>query len=399
MVASFPGKQGTAVNRGQSVFAQLLDFVPFSHFEHLVDRFSSNHGVRHFSAWSHLLCMMYSQLTRREGLRDLVACLNSQRAKLYHIGIRSRISRSTLADANERRDWRLFEALGHRLIETAVELYHGEDLSIGIKEPLYALDSTTIDLCLSLFPWADFRSTKAAIKAHTIVDLRGSIPVFIHITSGKVHDVNVLDLIRWPVGSIVTMDRGYLDFGRLQAMHQQQVSFVTRAKDNTRYTRMASREVDKSTGLRSDQTIVLATPKSKEAYPDRLRRISFRDPETNNYLVFLTNRFDLPALTIAEIYRKRWSVECFFKWIKQNLSIKHFFGNSINAVKSQIWIAVCVYLVVVIARKRLNLPAMPQLLMNIFEVNMFEKTSLDQLVADAISQFDDPQVCNQLTLF
>jgi hypothetical protein len=399
MVASFPGKQGTSVNRGQSVFAQLLEFVPFSHFEHLVDRFSSNHGVRHFSAWSHLLCMMYSQLTRREGLRDLVACLNSQRAKLYHIGIRSRISRSTLADANERRDWRLFEALGHRLIATAVELYHGEDLGIGIKEPLYALDSTTIDLCLSLFPWADFRSTKAAIKAHTIVDLRGAIPVFIHITSGKVHDVNILDLIRWPAGSIVTMDRGYLDFGRLQAMHQQQVSFVTRAKDNTRYTRIASREVDKSTGLRSDQTIVLATPKSKESYPDRLRRISFRDPETNNYLVFLTNRLDLPALTIAEIYRKRWSVECFFKWIKQNLSIKHFFGNSINAVKSQIWIAVCVYLVVVIARKQLNLPMTPQLLMNIFEVNMFEKISLDQLVADAISQFDDPQVCNQLTLF
>ena len=387
------------MNRGQSVFAQLLEVVPFSHFERLVDRFSSNHGVRHFSAWSHLLCMMYSQLTRREGLRDLVACLNSQRAKLYHIGIRSRISRSTLADANERRDWRLFEALGHRLIATAVELYHGEDLGIGIKEPLYALDSTTIDLCLSLFPWADFRSTKAAIKAHTIVDLRGTIPVFIHITSGKVHDVNILDLIRWPAGSIVTMDRGYLDFGRLQAMHQQQVSFVTRAKDNTRYTRIASREVDKSTGLRSDQTIVLATPKSKESYPDRLRRISFRDPETNNYLVFLTNRLDLPALTIAEIYRKRWSVECFFKWIKQNLSIKHFFGNSINAVKSQIWIAVCAYLVVVIARKRLNLPMTPQLLMNIFEVNMFEKISLDQLVADAISQFDDPQVCNQLTLF
>lgn len=399
MVASFPGKQGITVNHGRTVFAQLLDFVPFSHFEHLVDRFSSNHGVRHFSAWSHFLCMMYSQLTRREGLRDLVACLNSQRAKLYHIGIRSKISRSTLADANERRDWRLFEALGHRLIATAVELYRGEDLDIGIKEPLYAMDSTTIDLCLSLFPWADFRSTKAAIKAHTILDLRGTIPVVIHITSGKVHDVNILDLVRWPAGSIVVIDRGYLDFARLQALHQGQVSFVIRAKDNTRYTRLASREVAKYTGLRSDQTILLATPKSKHAYPDRLRRISYRDPETNKYLVFLTNRFDLPALTIAEIYRKRWSVECFFKWIKQNLSIKHFFGNSINAVKSQIWIAVCVYLVVVIARKRLNLPAPPHLLLNIFEVNMFEKIPLDQLVTTALTPFDDQPPNNQLNLF
>jgi len=387
------------MNRGRTVFAQLLDFVPYSHFEHLVDRFSSNHGVKHFSAWSHFLCIMYSQLTRREGLRDLVACLNSQRAKLYHIGIRSKVSRSTLADANERRDWRLFEALGHRLITIAVELHQGEDIGIGIKEPLYAMDSTTIDLCLSLFPWADFRSTKAAVKAHTIVDLRGAIPVFVHITNGKVHDVNILDGIRWPAGSIVVVDRGYLDFERLHTLHQQQVSFVIRAKDNTRYTRSTSREVDKSTGLRSDQTILLATPKSKRAYPDRLRRISFRDPETGKYLVFLTNRFDLPAITIAEIYRKRWTVETFFKWVKQNLKIKHFFGNSINAVKSQIWIAVCVYLVVVIARKRLNLPAAPQLLLNIFEVNMFEKIPLDQLVNEALMHFDDADADNRLKLF
>ena len=353
------------MNRGQSVFAQLLEFVPFSHFEHLVDRFDSNRGIRHFSAWNHFLCIAYSQLTRREGLRDLVACLNSHSSKLYHIGIRGKISRSTLADANERRDWRLFEALGHRLIAIAVELHQGEDIGLGFKEPLYALDSTTIDLCLTLFPWADFRSTKAAVKAHTIVDLRGSIPVFVHITTGKVHDVNVLDLIVWPAGSIVVVDRGYLDFARLQSLHQRQVSFVIRAKDNTRYTWAASREVDKSTGLRSDQSILLATPKSKLAYPDRLRRVSYRDPETDKFLVFLSNRFDLPAFTIAEIYRKRWQVETFFKWIKQNLSIKHFFGNSLNAVKSQIWIAVCVYLIVVIAKKRLNLPASPQLLLNI----------------------------------
>jgi len=331
-------------------------------------------------------------------LRDLVACLNSQRAKLYHIGIRGRISRTTLADANERRDWRLFEALGHRLIATAVELYQGEDIGLGIKEPLYAMDSTTIDLCLSLFPWADFRSTKAAVKAHTIIDLRGSIPVFVHITTGKVHDVNILDMIHWPPGAIVVVDRGYLDFTRLQALHQRQVSFVIRAKDNMRYTRVAWREVDKSTGLRSDQSILLATPKSRLAYPDRLRRVSYRDPETDKFLVFLTNRFDLPALTIAEIYRNRWAVETFFKWIKQNLSIKHFFGNSINAVKSQIWIAVCVYLIVIIARKRLNLPASPQLLLNIFEVNMFEKVQLDKLVFDAVSHFPDDPADNQMIL-
>jgi hypothetical protein len=386
------------MNRGRSVFAQLLDFVPFSHFEYLVERYASNHGIRHFSAWTQFLCIAYSQLTRREGLRDLVACLNSQRNKLYHIGIRGKISRSTLADANERRDWRLFEALGHRLISTAVEIYQGEDIGLGIKEPLYAMDSTTIDLCLSLFPWADFRSTKAAVKAHTIIDLRGAIPVFVHITTGKVHDVKILDMIHWPAGAIVVVDRGYLDFTRLQALHQRQVCFVIRAKDNMRYTRVAWREVDKSTGLRSDQSILLTTPKSRRAYPDRLRRVSYRDPETDKFLVFLTNRFDLPALTIADIYRNRWAVETFFKWIKQNLSIKHFFGNSINAVKSQIWIAVCVYLIVIIARKRLNLPASPQLLLNIIEVNMFEKTQLDKLVFDAVSHFSDDHADKQMIL-
>ena len=387
------------MNRGRTVFAQLLEFVPFKHFEYLVERYAANNAVRHFTAWTHFLCMAYAQLTRRDGLRDLVACLNSQRSKLYHIGIRGKISRSTLADANERRDWRLFEALGQRLIATAVELYHGQDSGLGLKEPLYAMDSTTIDLCLTLFPWADFRSTKAAVKAHTIIDLRGAIPVFVHITTGKVHDVNILDLIHWPAGAIVVIDRGYLDFARLQALHQRQVSFVIRAKDNMRYTWSASREVDKSTGLRSDQSILLVTAQSKLAYPDRLRRVSFRDPETHKYLVFLTNRFDLPALTIAEIYRKRWQVELFFKWIKQNLSIQHFFGNSINAVKSQIWIAVCVYLLVMIARKQLNLPASPQILLNIFEVNMFEKTTIDQLVTDALLNFDDYPIDKQMNLF
>lgn len=387
------------MNRGRAVFAQLLDLVPFSHFEHLVDRFKANHGVKELSAWSHFLCLAYAQLTRREGLRDLVACLNSQRTKLYHLGIRSRIARSTLADANERRDWRMFEALGQRLIAVALELYRDEDLGLGIKEPLYAMDSTTIDLCLTLFPWADFQSTKAAVKAHTIIDLRGAIPIFLCITTGKVHDVNLLDAVALPAGTILVIDRGYLDFGRLNALHQRQVCFVIRAKDNLRYTWIASRAIDRSSGLRSDQTILLATAHSKLAYPERLRRVSFRDPETAKYLVFLTNRFDLPALTIAQIYKNRWQIELFFKWIKQNLSIKHFLGNSLNAVKSQIWIAVCVYLLVVIARKRLQLPASPQILLNLFEVNMFEKIPLDQLVTNALSTHDSHDRDNQLSLF
>lgn len=387
------------MNHGRTVFAQLLDFVPFKHFEYLVEKFLANHAVRSFSAWSHFLCLAYAQLTRRSGLRDLVACLNSQRAKLYHVGIRSRVSRATLADANERRDWRLFEALGQRLIAIALELYQDEDIGLGLKEPLYAMDSTTIDLCLTLFPWADFRATKAAVKAHTIIDLRGAIPVFLTITTGKVHDVNLLDAVRLPAGAIVVVDRGYLDFARLYALMQRQCSFVVRAKDNLRYTWIESRKVDKTTGLRSDQTVLLVTAKSKRAYPKRLRRVSFRDAETGLYLVFLTNRFDLPAITIAAIYKQRWQIELFFKWLKQNLSVKHFFGNSLNAVKSQIWIAVCVYLLVIIAKKRLAMDVSPQIFLNLIEVNMFEKITINQMVTDALLNIDDPILDNQLNLF
>ena len=387
------------MNHGRTVFAQLLDFVPFKHFEYLVEKFLANHAVRSFSAWSHFLCLAYAQLTRRSGLRDLVACLNSQRAKLYHVGIRSRVSRATLADANERRDWRLFEALGQRLIAIALELYQDEDIGLGLKEPLYAMDSTPIDLCLTLFPWADFRATKAAVKAHTIIDLRGAIPVFLTITTGKVHDVNLLDAVRLPAGAIVVVDRGYLDFARLYALMQRQCSFVVRAKDNLRYTWIESRKVDKTTGLRSDQTVLLVTAKSKRAYPKRLRRVSFRDAETGLYLVFLTNRFDLPAITIAAIYKQRWQIELFFKWLKQNLSVKHFFGNSLNAVKSQIWIAVCVYLLVIIAKKRLAMDVSPQIFLNLIEVNMFEKITINQMVTDALLNIDDPILDNQLNLF
>ena len=386
------------MNQGKTVFAQLLQFVPFSHFEHLVDVYQANKGVTAFSAWSHFICLAYAQLTRRSGLRDLVACLNAQRTKLYHIGLRSTVSRSTLADAAERRDYRLFEALGQRLIVAALALYGDEDLGLGLKGPVFAMDSTTIDLCLSLFPWAHFRQTKAAVKAHVIMDLRGAIPVFISITTGKVHDVRLLNAISLPAGSILVVDRGYLDFERLFALHRQQIGFVIRAKDNLRSTWIASRKVDTATGLRADQTILLATPKSKLGYPERLRRVSFRDPQTGKHLVFLTNLHDVPALTIAAIYKNRWQIELFFKWLKQNLAVKHFFGNSINAIKAQIWVAVCAYLLVLIAIKHHRLPVSPQIFLHLIETNIFEKITLDQLVANAVLKEENPPSSNQLIL-
>ncbi|CAG0993435.1 hypothetical protein BURK2_02524 [Burkholderiales bacterium] len=387
------------MNRGRTVFAQLLEIVPFSHFEHLVDVYQANKGVSTFPAWSHFICLAYAQLTRRAGLRDLVACLNAQRAKLYHIGIRGAVSRSTLADAAERRDFRLFEALGQRLIVIALALYENEDIGLGLKGPVYAMDSTTIDLCLSLFPWADFRRTKAAVKAHVIIDLRGVIPIFLTITTGKVHDVRLLDEIMLPAGSILVVDRGYLDFTRLFALHQQKVGFVIRAKGNLRYHRIESHPVDTATGLRADQTILLEVPKSKVGFSERLRRVSFRDPETGKRLVFLTNLFEPPALTIAAIYKNRWQIELFFKWLKQNLAVKHFFGNTINAVKAQIWIAVCTYLLVLIAIKHHRLPVSPQIFLHLVETNIFEKITLDQLVANAVLRDSDPSEGNQLILF
>jgi hypothetical protein len=386
------------MNPGRTVFAQLLEFVPFSHFEHLVDVYRANQGVSSFSAWSHFICLAYAQLTRRSGLRDLVACLNAQRSKLYHVGIRGIVSRSTLADAAERRDYRLFEALGQRLIVIALALYGNEDLGLGLKGPVFAMDSTTLDLCLSLFPWAHFRQTKAAVKAHVVIDLRGAIPVFIRITTGKIHDVRLLDAITLPAGSILVIDRGYLDFARLFALHRQKVGFVIRAKDNLRFTWIASRKIDPSTGLRADQTILLAMPKSKAAYPKHLRRVSFRDPETGKHLVFLTNLFDVPALTIAAIYKHRWQIELFFKWLKQNLVVKHFFGNSLHAVKAQIWIAVCAYLLVLIAIKHHRLPVSPQIFLHLVETNIFEKIPLDQLVANALLNEEKPPESNQLIL-
>jgi len=386
------------MNRGKAVFAQLLAQVPFSHFEHLVDVYQANKGIRHFSAWNQFLCLMYAQLTRRSGLRDLVACLNAQRSRLYHIGLRGPVTRSTLADANERRDYRLFEALGQRLIASALTLYEDADLGLGLSGPVYALDSTTIDLCLSLFPWADFRQTKAAIKAHVLLDLRAAIPVFVSLTSGKVHDVKILDQLTLPTGSLLVADRAYLDFKRLYRLNSLSVGFVLRTKANTLTQVCGHRPILDQPGVVSDQMVMLVTPLSLVGYPDPLRRVVFVDPESAKELVFLTNRFDLAATTIARLYKHRWQIELFFKWLKQNLAVKHFFGNSVNAVKSQIWCAICAYLVVLITIKRLHLPVSPQILLHLIETNIFEKISLDQLVNNAISGGFEPEAANQLIL-
>jgi hypothetical protein len=372
------------MNSGRTVFAQLLGFVPFGHFEHLVDIYQANRWTRDFTAWSHFICMAYAQFTRREGLRDLIACLNSQSAKLYHVGLRNRVTRSTLADANERRNCELFESLGQRLIQMATALHKNRDIGLGLKEPLYAMDSTTIDLCLKLFPWADFRSTKAAVKAHTVIDLRGAIPVMITITTGKVHDVKALDALQLPAGSIVVLDRGYVDFARLYALVQRQCSFVVRGKDNLKCAIIDSHPFDPSTGVRADQTIQLLTQKSQKGYPRPLRRVAFFDEKSQLDLVFLSNRLDLPALTIAAIYKQRWQIELFFKWLKQNLTVKHFFGNSLNAVKSQIWIAVCVYLIALIAHKEIGMGISLRNFLHLVEVNMFEKITLKQMVSSAL---------------
>jgi len=387
------------MNSGRMVFAQLLGFVPFAHFEHLVDKYQANRWTREFTAWSHFICMAYAQLTRREGLRDLIACLNSQKSKLYHVGLRHRITRSTFADANERRSSELFESLAQRLIELAIALHKDHDIGLGLKEPLYAMDSTTIDLCLKLFPWADFRSTKAAVKAHTVIDLRGAIPVMLTITTGKVHDVKALDSLRLPPGSIVVLDRGYVDFARLYALVQRECSFVVRGKDNLKFTTKDCHPFDPSTGIRADQTIQLLTHKSKKAYPGPLRRVEFFDEKTQLDLVFLSNRLDLPALTIAAIYKQRWQIELFFKWLKQNLMVKHFFGNSLNAVKSQIWIAVCVYLIALMAHKELGIGISLRNFLHLVEVNMFEKITLKQMVANALHSEEVEVLQSQDELF
>ena len=387
------------MNSGQTVFRQLLKFLPRHEFNLCANRYRGDYRAKSFSTFDQFLCLAYAQMAGRESLRDIETCLNSHREKLYHIGFRGSISRSTLADANERRDWHIFHDFGQVLIRAAQQLYHDEPFALDLKQPLYAFDSTTIDLCLSLFPWATFRKNKAAVKMHTLVDLRGIIPTYVTITTGKVHDVNMLDTLPVTQDAIYTMDRGYIDFRRLYLLNQQGAFFVIRAKDNLCFKRLYSSAKDKHSGIRADQTIRLTIHKSKNDYPDKLRRVSYVDKEHNKRLVFLTNNFSIPAPVVAEIYKQRWQVELFFKWIKQHLRIKSFYGTSINAVKSQIWIALSIYLLIVIAKKKLGIPCQLYTFLQIIEVNLFEKKPIFQLVTDALKRTPDNENSNQLNLF
>ena len=383
---------------GKLVFAQLMDHLPWKSFGRIVERYGGDHRVRGFSCANQLRCMAFAQLTYRESLRDITTCLRAQSAKLYHLGIRGTVARSTLADANEARDWRIYAEFAQHLIRIARRLYIDEPFGVDLKETVYALDSTTIDLCMTLFPWAPFRSTKAAIKLHTLIDLRGNIPSFIHISDGKWHDVNVLDILLPEPGAFYVMDRGYLDFERLHRLHLAGAFFVTRARSNLNAKRRYSRVVERSTGLICDQTITLSVFYSKTGYPEALRRIRFKTQEGKT-LVFLTNNFALPALTITELYRCRWQVELFFKWIKQHLRIKSFFGTSENAVKTQVWIAVSVYVLVAIVRKRLGLDASLYETLQILSLTMFETTPLHQLLTLDSPSDISPNMPNQLNLF
>lgn len=387
------------MNAGKTVFAQLMEHFSRYEFDKCVARYGGNHRIRSFSCLDQFLCMAFAQFTGRQSLRDIETCLNSHKEKLYHMGFRGAVSRSTLADANEQRDFRIYQDFAHGLIATARRLYQGDRFALELDHTVYALDSTTIDLCLSLFPWAHFRKTKGAIKMHTLLDLRGSIPTFIRLTTGKVHDVNLLEAVPLEADSIVTMDRAYVDYQRLYAVHRIPAFFVVRAKRNLRYRRIASRPVDQSLGVRADQTIALIVKKSRQAYPETLRRVTYSDSETNNRFVFLTNHFGIPAKTVADIYRQRWQVELFFRWVKQHLRIKAFYGTSPNAVKTQIWIAITVYLLVAIVKKQLGLPGSLHTILQILEVNVFEKKPIFQIVGDALKQNTDDHNSNQLNLF
>src|SRR5512139_243285 len=362
---------------GKTLFAQIMDYLPWSTFHRVVARYRGDQRVRSLRCAAQFRVMAFAQLTYRESLRDIVTCLSAQSSKLYHMGISEAVRRSTLADANELRDWRIYAEFAQRLICQARKLYAEEPLGIDLSSAVYALDSSTIDLCLSMFPWAPFRTTKAAIKLHTLLDLRGAIPTFIHISDGKMHDVNVMDMLIPEPGSYYIIDRGYLDFGRLYKMHQAGSFFVTRAKSNFKFRRVYSNPVDRTTGLMCDQSVELVVFYSQQGYPERLRRIRYTDPE-GRHLVFLTNNTVLPALTICELYKSRWQVELFFKWIKQHLRIKNFYGTSENAVKSQIWIAVSVYVLIAIIKKRLNIELPLYTLLQILSVTLFEKMPLPQ---------------------
>ena len=384
---------------GKTLFAQLMDFVPWTTFVKIVTRYSGDHRVRTLSCGEQYRAMAFAQLTYRESLRDIETCLSVQASKLYHLGFREPVRRSTLADANEARDWRIYADLCQRLIAEARKLYATEDLGLDLTNTVYALDSTTIDLCLSVFPWAHFRMTKAAVKMHTLLDLRGNIPSFIHVSDGKLADVHALDLLLPEPGAIYVMDRGYVDFARLHALHQAGAFFVTRTKSNMNAHRVYSAATDRTTGIICDQSIALDGHYTSKNYPEHLRRIRFRDAESSKTLVFLTNHCALPALTIAALYKNRWQVELFFKWIKQHLRIKQFYGTSENAVKTQIWIAVSVYVLVAIVKKRLDLDASLYTLLQIFSVTLFEKIHLKQALTIEEYKPDSSQITKQLNLF
>ena len=387
------------MNAGRTVFAQLIAHLSHIEFQKCVTRYDGDRHHRSLSCWDQYLAMAFAQFTYRESLRDIEACLRSMSGKLYHMGFRSRIARSTLADANETHDWRIFADFAQHLIGVARPLHVEDPIGVDLNHSLYALDSTTIDLCLSLFPWAKFRQHKGAVKMHTLLDLHGNIPTFIRITDGKVHDVNILDQILPEAGAFYVMDRGYIDFERLYVFTLSLAFFVVRTKENVILERRYSRPVDKSVGLRSDHTVVLTAIESAKAYPEALRRVNYFDVETNQRLGFLTNNFALPALTIAQIYKCRWQVELFFKWIKQHLRIKAFFGTSQNAVKTQIWIAVSVYVLVAIVRKRLGLDASLYQILQILSLTLFEKTPILQALRVLDSREELPGADNQLILF
>jgi hypothetical protein len=384
---------------GQFIFAQLMEFLPRHDFNKCVRRYQGDKRLKTFSCRDHFLCLAFAQLTYRESLRDIETCLRALGTKLYHAGIRGKISRSTLADANHAHDWRIFADFAQVLIARARELYASDPLATQLKQTVYALDSTTIDLCLSLFPWAKFRRRKGAVKLHTLLDLRGSIPCFIHISTGKLHDVNVLDQLPLEAGAFYVMDRGYVDFARLHRFTLASAFFVTRAKRNLDFTRLIACKVDKATGLRCDQTIQLAGVKSSQEYPNTLRRIVYYDTENQRRLVFLTNNFELPPLTIAQLYKSRWQVELFFKWIKQHLRIKAFYGTSDNAVKVQIWVAISVYVLVAIVKKEMKIEHSLYEILQILSLTLFEKSPIFDVLSPEKRQIPDSDSPNQLTLF
>lgn len=387
------------MDNGRTIFSQLTDFLPQREFRKCVERYRGNHKVKTFTCWEQYLCMAFAQLTHRESLRDIQTCLRVPGPKLYHMGIRSKVSRNTLANANKVRDWRIFADFAYVLIKQARALYADDGFAVELKNTVYALDASTIDLCLSLFPWAKYKATHGAVKLHTLLDLRGSIPTLIFITDGKVHDVKILDDLITEPGAIYIMDRGYLDYARLYRMHESRAFFVIRARKNLDYRRLYSRPVDKSTGLRCDQIVMFNGVYARKHYPEKLRRVRYFDSENNKRLDFLTNNFELPALTIAELYQCRWRVELFFKWIKQHLHITKFYGTSANAVKTQIWIAISVYVLVAIIKKRLNLDASLYRILQIVSICPFEKIPLLQALTDGEYENDEGDLRNQLKLF